>query len=98
VRSFLGGQATTMLRLGERLRVTPRLRIAGARVHQHRQVNASFLASRRAFTVSGARRRATRDRGAASTWARPQRASSRSSTATSPRRTAMRLGRLALQL
>jgi outer membrane autotransporter protein len=57
VRSFLGGQATTTLRLGERLRVSPRLRIAWAHEFTNdRQVNASFLAiPGAAFTVSGAR-------------------------------------------
>jgi uncharacterized protein with beta-barrel porin domain len=57
VRSFLGGQAATTYRLGERMTVSPRLRLAWAHEFSaDRQVNASFLSiPGAAFTVSGAR-------------------------------------------
>jgi uncharacterized protein with beta-barrel porin domain len=57
VRSFLGGQASTTFDIGERLTVSPRIRLAWA--HEFtadRQVSASFLSlPGAAFTVSGAR-------------------------------------------
>jgi outer membrane autotransporter protein len=57
VRSFLGGEASTTVRLGDRVQLSPRLRLAWAHeFNRDRQVNASFLTlPGAAFTVSGAR-------------------------------------------
>jgi outer membrane autotransporter protein len=57
VRSFLGGEAATTLRLDERTTLMPRIRLAWAHeFDRDRQVSASFLSlPGAAFTVSGAR-------------------------------------------
>jgi outer membrane autotransporter protein len=57
VRSFLGGEAMTTLRLDERTTLMPRIRLAWAHeFNRDRQVNAAFLSlPAAAFTVSGAR-------------------------------------------